>query len=99
MKDKNSLLVGILVGVLLPIIGYIIVFGVYELMEGLGWVSDSGFRPKFRERTTGIIAIAFNAIALNFYQKKYLNDTVRGIVVTTALWVILWLVLFGQYVL
>lgn len=99
MLEKNSLPIGILVGVLIPVIGYLIISGLYEGLEILGWVSDSGFRPKFRERTIGIIALAMNAIALNYYQKRYFTNTVRGIVIVTAFWVGLWLYLYGEYVL
>ncbi len=99
MLEKNSLSIGLMVGILLPILGYFLFSGIYEGLEMMGWVSDGGFRPKFRERTTGIIAIALNAIALNYYQKKYYNNSVRGIVITTAVWVGVWLYLFGEYVL
>lgn len=99
MLEKNSLPIGIIVGVLLPIIGYIIFYGIYEGLEIIGWVSDGGFRPKFRERTIGIIALALNAIALNYYQKRYYFNSVRGVVVTTAVWIGVWLYLYGEYVL
>ena len=95
--EKNSILLGLLVGLLVPIIGFAIFYGLYEGLEMLGWVSDKGFRPMFRERTCGVMAIALNAIALNFYQKRYLQDTVRGLVITITLWVVVWVVIFGKY--
>lgn len=99
MLEKNSLPIGLLLGIMAPIIAYLLLMGIYEGLESLGWVSDSGFRPKFRERTMAIIALATNAFALNYYQKRYYTNTVRGIVATTGLWVIIWLILFGKYVL
>ncbi|MEO1260779.1 MAG: hypothetical protein AAFZ15_18415 [Bacteroidota bacterium] len=99
MIEKNSLPVGLLVGLLLPLIGYLILTGVFIGLENIGWMSDSGFRPKFRERTIGIIALALNAIALNYYQKRYYNNSVRGVVVMTAIYIGLWLYLYGEYVL
>ena len=99
MIEKNSFPIGLMIGIFLPIIGYFIFFGIFEGLESLGWMSDSGFRPKFRERTVGIIAIALNAIALNYYQKRYYNNSVRGLVIMIVLYVGLWLYLFGQYVL
>ena len=99
MLEKNSLPLGLLLGFLLPAIGYLAFLGIYELLETLGWVSDTGFRPLFRERTSAIIALALNAFLLNYYQKRYMHNTVRGIVAITSLFIILWLVLFGKYVL
>ena len=98
MFEKNALPVGLMVGLFLPLLGYLLLSGIYEGLEMLGWVSDSGFRPKFRERTIGIISLALNAIALNYYQKRYYYNSVRGIVITTILWVGLWLYLYGEYV-
>ena len=98
MLEKNSLSLGLLLGVLVPLIGFGVFFGIYAGLEALGWVSTAGFRPMFRERTCAIMAIAINAILLNFYQKRYLNNTVRGVVVTTTLWVIAWMVMFGRHV-
>ena len=99
MLEKNSLPFGLMLGIIIPLLGYLLLTGIYQIFEMMEWVSDSGFRPMFRERTTAIIALGLNAIALNFYQKRYLNNTMRGIVIVTAVWVVLWLVKFGKYVL
>ena len=85
-------------GILIPVLGYALFYGLYEGLEAMGWVSDVGFRPMFRERTCGVLAIALNAFALNFYQKRYLQNTVRGLVITITTWVIVWLVVFGKYI-
>ncbi len=99
MFEKNSIPLGIFIGIFLPLAGFALLYGLFGLMEEFGWVSDIGFRPKFRERTIGIIAIALNIFPLNFYQKRRFTNSIRGIVVMTTIWVVLWLVLFGKYVL
>lgn len=52
----------------------------------------------FRERTCAIFAIALCAFLLNFYQKRHLYNTVRGVVIVITVLLITWLVLFGKYV-
>lgn len=96
--EKNSIILGLLIGLLLPALGYALFFGIFEGLDALGWMSSKGFRPMFRERTCGVLAIALCAFALNFYQKRYLHDTVRGLVVMITLWVVVWIVLFGKYI-
>ncbi|MBI5914199.1 MAG: hypothetical protein HY842_02385 [Bacteroidetes bacterium] len=98
LKEKNSLPLGITLGIIVPAVGFGIFYGMYELMESAGWVNSSGFRPMFRERTCAILAIALNAVLLNFYQKRYLQNTVRGLVITITLLVVAWLIVFGKYV-
>ena len=99
MFEKNSLPFGLLLALIVPAILFGILYGIFETMDMLGWVSDSGFRPMFRERTTSIIAIGADAILLNSFQKRRLFDTVRGIVISIVVLVGLWLFIFGKYVL
>ncbi len=99
MFEKNSVLFGLVIAILVPVVTFAFLYGLYEILEMFGWVSDAGFRPKFRERTTGIIAIGMNAILLNLYSKKRLFESVRGIVVSTVIWVGAWLWLYGKHVL
>ncbi len=98
MLEKNSLTLGLLLGFLVPALGFGIFYGLYAGMETLGWVSSTGFRPMFRERTCGILAIALNAFLLNFFQKRYKQESVRGIVAMTMAWVFLWMILFGKHI-
>ncbi|MCF8247749.1 MAG: hypothetical protein K9J37_21420 [Saprospiraceae bacterium] len=98
MLEKNSLPLGILLSLLLASIGYGVLFGIYALLETKGLVHSAGFRPMFRERTCAIFAIALCAFLLNFYQKRHLYNTVRGVVIVISLLVIGWLLLFGKYV-
>ena len=99
MLDKNSLPLGLALAILVPAIAIPVLYGIFEILEMLDLVSDSGFRPKFRERTITIIAIGANAILLNSFQKKRLIDSMRGIVIGTVALVVVWLILYGQYVL
>lgn len=99
MFDKNSFLHGLGLGILAMLAGYVVAASVYKGLDALGWVSDFGLSPMFRQRTCGLLAIAVNVILLNKFQKRYAHDSVRGIVIATILGVVLWLVLFGKYVL
>lgn len=99
MLEKNSLPFGLLMALVVPAVVFGVLYGLFEILEMLDLVSDSGFRPKFRERTTSIIAIGSNAILLNSFSGKKLFETVRGIVISTVLLVGLWLFVFGKYVL
>ncbi len=87
-----------MLSLLLAGLGFGVLYGIYGLLETQGWVNAGGFRPMFRERTCAIFAIALCAFLLNFYQKRHLHDTVRGIVIVISLLVIAWLIVFGKYI-
>ncbi len=99
MFDRNAIWLGLVLGLLVPFVGYAIFMTIFEQLEAVGLMSKIGMTPYFRERTSGILAIALNLLVLNFYQKRRSFNTVRGIVVMTGGYVIAWLVYFGQYVL
>lgn len=98
MLEKNSLPLGIALALILPAATFGLLYSLFNIFDAMGWVSDGGFRPMFRERTCAIFAIAMNVFLLNFFQKRHKHDTVRGVVVVVALLVIAWLVAFGKYV-
>jgi hypothetical protein len=99
MLEKNSLPLGIVLGILLPLFAFGILYSLYGILEAQGLVSTGGFRPMFRERTCAIFAIAMDVFLLNSYQKKHLYNTVRGVVIVVAVLVVGWLVVFGKHVL
>jgi len=98
MFEKNSLPLGILASLLLAAVSFGILYGGYSLLETQGLVSTGGFRPMFRMRTCAIFSIALCAFLLNYYQKRRLYNTVRGVVIVITVLVIAWLVAFGKYV-
>lgn len=98
MLQKDTVAYGLLLAFMLPLLGSLLFYGIFEGLENLGWVSSEGFRPLFRERTTSVVGIALNAWLINQYSKNRSHRTVRGVVLATTALVILWLVIFGKYV-
>ena len=94
MLKTNKFTIGLLLGVLIPAISFPLLYGMFTGLEHLAFASDEGFRPLFKERTSAIVAISINAIALNWYQKQRFDDTMRGIVIATFIYVAIWLYFF-----
>lgn len=95
MLQKNAIWVGLLVGLLLPAMGFVLLYEIFHLLETRGVASSAGFSPNFRERTVGIVAIVLNVIPLNVYQKRRWDLSMRGIVIATSILAIVWVVVFG----
>ncbi|MDX1941624.1 MAG: hypothetical protein SFU99_13785 [Saprospiraceae bacterium] len=93
---QNKLWIGLLIGLLLPFVGYALLLTIYDQMDAMGWTSNIGFSPNFRARTLGVIAICLNLIPLNIFQRRRFGETVRGIAVMTVLYAIGWVIYFGN---
>jgi len=99
MLNKNSIPLGLAIGIALPLLAFGLLMLLFHQLEAVGAVSGKGFSPMFRERTTGIIAICLNLAPLSAFQKRRAINSMRGVVLATVLYVIAWVVYFGKYIL
>jgi uncharacterized BrkB/YihY/UPF0761 family membrane protein len=96
--SRNSIAIGVLLGFVFPLLCTLLFYGLFELLEQTNLVSDVGFRPMFRERTASIVGIAINAFLINYFSKRRHHQTVRGVIIITTVYIVLWLIFFGKYV-
>ncbi|MEM9888032.1 MAG: hypothetical protein AAF849_19205 [Bacteroidota bacterium] len=99
MFHQNKIIIGLLVGLILPVIGFGLLFALFEFLDRAGAVSNIGLSEDFRLRTIGIVAIGLNAIALNAFYKRRATQSMRGIVIITFVYVVAWVIYFGDKVL
>ncbi|MEQ8703673.1 MAG: hypothetical protein RIC19_07125 [Phaeodactylibacter sp.] len=99
MFQRNNLLFGLLAGLVLPAVGFSIIYFGYSILEDNSIVSERGFSPFFRERTSAVIAICLNLLPLNQFMKQRATQSMRGIVLATVMLVAAWVIYFGKYIL
>jgi amino acid permease len=95
---KNKIWFGIIVGLVLPFVGYAIFLTIFDALEAaelIGGASDVS--PQFRQRTSGILAIALNLIPLNIFQKRRFDTATRGLVLPTIGYAVFWVIYFSNY--
>ncbi|MBK8704233.1 MAG: hypothetical protein IPN33_11840 [Saprospiraceae bacterium] len=93
--NKNAIWVGLILGLVIPFVGYALLLTIYDQMEVWGWLNAEGFSPNFRQRTLSVIAICLNVFPFNLYYKRRWLDSMRGIVFPTTAYVIAWVIYFG----
>jgi hypothetical protein len=95
MDKRNNIIIGLLLGLVLPGLLFMILYQLFNLMEQGGAASGRGLSANFRERTLAIVAIALNLLLLNQFQKRRWDKALRGVVVATGLLAIGWVVCYG----
>lgn len=98
MLNRNAIWFGFVVGVVLPLVGFTLLYFIFQYLDRAGAVSNVGLSEDFRIRTTGIIAIALNAVTLNRFYNRRATQSMRGIVIATFIYVVVWVVMFGKSV-
>lgn len=92
---RNQLWYGLAVALVLPIMFYGVLLTLYDLMDGKGWLTASGLSTNFRNRTLGLVALCLNLFLLQQFRKKYATQAMRGVVLATMIYVVLWMALYG----
>ena len=95
MLNKDNIFSGLVVGLLLPLTIFLMLYQIFNLLELRGAASVEGLGVNFRQRTLAIVAIAANIIPLKIFQNRRFDQSMRGIVVITTIWAVIWVVKFG----
>lgn len=95
MLERNSIITGLAIGCIVPVLGYIVVEFIFNSLTQFGLmeqVSASSMGRRFR--TLVLIAICFNLIPFNMSKNRRFDETMRGIVFPTLIYVAAWIYKF-----
>jgi hypothetical protein len=95
MFNRNNLIAGLILGLLLPLVTYAMLYQIFSLLEIKGAASGTGLSENFRERTLAILAIAVNIIPMRIYQGRRWETAIRGVVIATSVLALGWVAFFG----
>ena len=96
MIDKNSVWTGLLLGAVIPVFGFIIVEFIFNTLTDMGVMAEvSAGGGSRRYRTMLLIAICCNLIPFNIAKNRKWDQTMRGIVFPTLVYVAGWLYKFA----
>lgn len=99
MFDKNTIPAGLILGILVPLICFPLLYGIFTGMEHMNFMDDTGFRANFKLRTSSLVAIGCNAFLLNKFDKRKATQSMRGVVLPTVVFVAIWVIIFGKTIL
>lgn len=97
MLDKDSVFTGLIVGAIFPVLGYFAVEFIFSLLTQMNlmeYVSGGGVSR--RMRTLSLLGICCNLIPFQIGRKNKWDNTMRGIVFPTLLYVGGWIWKFGS---
>lgn len=97
--EKDKIIVGLILGFLLPVVGYAILLEIYDQLANNGLISDEGLSRTFRDRTIALLAICFNLIPFSYFNRNRMQNGMRGLVFPTVVFVIIWVFYFRKSIL
>ena len=97
MINKDSLILGILLSLAVPFVGYAVILMIFEQIGASEWLNSEARTITFRARTIAVLAICLNIIPFRFYQKQRYEASMRGIILATMIYVGLWMFKFSSH--
>lgn len=94
--NRNAVWIGLLVGLLVPFVGYAVLLLIYETLEDMGMASSIGFFSNFRTRTIALIAVSLNIIPMNMFMSRRHGNSMRGVLIITVAYAIIWFLYFRE---
>ena len=92
MNDKNSIPFGLLLGAVIPVLGYVAFEGIFDALEYIGLIEEATLSSLARrERTIALLAICTNLLPFNYAKKRRWDNAMRGIIFPTLIYVGGWI--------
>jgi hypothetical protein len=93
--EKNSRLFGFVLGAIVPVLSYVVLDFVFEMLSQQGLLgSSSGEGISRRMRTIALMSICCNLLIFNWAKRNYYDDTMRGVIFPTMIYVGYWIYTF-----
>ena len=95
MLRQNSFVIGFAVGVVVPVLGFVLLDSLLGTLGTLGVTGGDGEGIRFKQRTMALLAICANLLPFYRFNTRFTESTMRGVLVATGVWVVAWFVIFG----
>lgn len=94
MFEKDSIVAGILLGVIIPFIGYAFWLEIYDQLEARDLI-EGFYKGDFRRRTSALLGICLNLIPFIYFNRNRFNNSMRGVMFPTIIYGFIWFFVFG----
>lgn len=94
--ERNPMIAGIIIGVLIPFVGYALLLSLNDVILANGNFGAGGEEPIFDQESLLLFAICLNLVPFTYFKRRYKNQAMRGVLTATLIAGFLWLFLFSQ---
>ncbi len=95
--ERNSVLFGFVVGAIVPVLGYVVIEAIFDVLTQAGIMGQPGAGAWRRDRTLALLALCTNLIPFNIFKRNRWDDSMRGVVFPTLIYVAFWMWQFGRH--
>ena len=91
MNEKDSIFIGLAVGAIVPVLGFLGIQFIFEQLSIAGLMDSggTGYYSK-RFRSLALFSLCCNLIPLNVFRKRKWDNAMRGVVFPTLIYAGFW---------
>jgi hypothetical protein len=94
---KKTFAIGFLIGLLIPIIGFFLIKGLFFLLTYFGLMDPiSPSIADRRFRTITLLSICLNVFPVHFYRLRGTDEFLRGVISACFAYIIIWIFYFSS---
>jgi hypothetical protein len=95
MLERNSIVTGLVLGCIVPVLGFLVVQFIFDTLTQFGLMEAvTASSESRRMRTLALLGICCNLIPFNICKNRKWDQTMRGIVFPTLIYVGAWIFRF-----
>jgi amino acid permease len=92
MTEKNSIIIGLALGAIVPVLGYVAVEFIFNFLTDQGYIDPvSSSTSGRRFRTIALIALCSILIPFNYAKNHKYDQMMRGIMIPAFIYVAAWI--------
>ncbi|MGB0863202.1 MAG: hypothetical protein ACPG19_13065 [Saprospiraceae bacterium] len=95
IRKYNAVWFGIIMGIVVPFVGYAVLLMINESIGAAGWQVNGNTFGGFSHKLMALIAICMNLIPFTVFQKKKMDNAMRGVFMPTMAYIIVWIYFYS----
>ena len=92
---KNSVILGLIVGLVVPFVTYALLLTVLETIDTYAGFTQVQLSAALKPRTLVLIALCCNILTMQYYRRLRADETMRGIFISVGIGAIIWIIRYS----
>ncbi len=92
--QRNHVIVGLIIGLIIPIIGYALLLSLLEIIDNNAGFSQVELAKAIKPKTLALLSICINILIMQYYRRLRAEESMRGIFIAVGILAIAWIAKF-----
>ena len=93
---KNSVLLGLIIGLFVPIVTYAVLLTTLEFIDSYAGFSQVQLATALKPRTLALVALCGNILTMQYYRRLRADESMRGVFIAVGICAVLWIARYSS---